>query len=43
MEFQKVTGMIFWIWMKWEQNTEDKIQKATDEKVEFQQNQHFEG
>ena len=42
MEFQKVTGMIFWFWMKWEQSTEDKMQQATDKKVEFQQDDHFE-
>ena len=40
-EFQKVTGMIFWIWTRWEHDTKEQIQKATDKKVEFQQDEHF--
>ena len=42
MEFQKVTGMISWIWMRSEQNTEQENQQATDKKVEFQQDKHSE-
>ena len=29
--------------MNWEQNTEDKIKQNTDKKMEFQQDEHFEG
>ena len=42
MELQKVIGMDFWIWIRWGQNTEQKFQQSTDEKVELQQNEHFE-
>ena len=36
MEFQRVTGMISWIWR------EQKIEQSTDENVEFPQHEHFE-
>ena len=40
MEFQTVTGMIFWIWRG--QNTEQKIGRSIDKNMELQQNEHFE-
>ena len=40
MGFQRVTGMIFWIWRR--RNTEQKIEQSTDKNVEFQQDEHFE-
>ena len=40
MGFQRVTGMIFWIWRG--RNTEQKIEQSTDKNVEFQQDEHFE-
>ena len=40
MEFQRVTGMIFWICGG--QKTEQKIGQSTDKNVELQQDEHFE-
>ena len=40
MEFQTVTGMIFWIWKG--QNTEQKIGRFINKNMELQQNEHFE-
>ena len=40
MEFQRVTGMIAWVWRG--QYTEQKIEHSIDKNVEFQEDEHFE-
>ena len=43
MEFQEVTGMIIWTWMRWGQKTEQKIQYSNDKKGDISAERAFWG